>query len=78
MTAHDVVEPSRHEVFSKKAAKHGSFPIRASERSAHIIDGLACGEAYDVFFVTEVQIANKDHTFAGRGGPILCSMVRWL
>lgn len=56
VTANDVVEPSRHDVFKDKAARNGSFPVRASERSAYAIDALACGEAYDVFFVIEVHI----------------------
>lgn len=54
VTADDLVDPSLHEVFREHTAKNGSFAVRASERSAHVINSLACGEAYDVFFVTEV------------------------
>lgn len=54
VTADDLVDPSQHEVFRENTAKNGSFAVRASERSAQVIDGLACGQAYDVFFVTEV------------------------
>lgn len=57
VTADDVVDPARHQVFKNETiTKHGSFPVRASERSAHIIDRLSCGERYDVFFVVEVWI----------------------
>lgn len=55
VTAAAVVNPSSH-VALKNAAKNGSFSVRASERSVHIIDGLACGDAYDVFFVIEVRL----------------------
>lgn len=54
VTADDLVDPSLHEVFNENAVKNGSFAVRASERSAHVITGLACGQAYDVFFATEV------------------------
>lgn len=55
VTADMLVAPSLNDAFFKDTvAKHGSFPVRASERSAYVIDGLAAGQAYDVFFVIEV------------------------
>ncbi|CAM9385152.1 unnamed protein product, partial [Scytosiphon promiscuus] len=42
-----------YDIFKTTDARNGSFPVRASERSAHIIDGLAAGQAYDVFYVIE-------------------------
>ncbi|CAM9358757.1 unnamed protein product [Ectocarpus sp. 13 AM-2016] len=48
-----LVTPLNDAVFKDTVAKHGSFPVRASERSAYVIDGLAAGQAYDVFFVVE-------------------------
>lgn len=60
VTAERLVDASLNdEVFTNAIAKNGSFPVRASERSAYVIDGLDAGEAYDVFFVIEVS---------GRGG----------
>ncbi|CAM9138972.1 unnamed protein product, partial [Hapterophycus canaliculatus] len=41
------------EIFKTTTAKNGSFPVRASERSRHTIDGLAPGQAYDVFYMIE-------------------------
>lgn len=55
VTAEHLVESSLNdEAFTQAIAKRGSFPVRASERSAYVIDGLDAGEAYDVFFVVEV------------------------
>lgn len=51
-----MVAPSLNDaVFKDTVAKHGSFPVRASERSAHVIDDLDAGQAYDVFFAIEVR-----------------------
>lgn len=52
--ADDIVEPSRHEVFQKHTYSQGSFAVRAGERSTHVIEGLASGEPYDVYFIMEV------------------------
>lgn len=54
VTADDVVEPSRHGVLNVHVSSRGSFAVRAGERSAHEISSLNDGEAYDVYFVTEV------------------------
>lgn len=59
LTAADIVEPSRHEVLKEQVSSQGSFSVRAGERSTHEIDGLTSGEAYDVFFITEVICALK-------------------
>lgn len=57
VTAELLVDASlNNEVFTSAMAKNGSFPVRASERSAYIIDGLDAGEAYDMFFVIEVGV----------------------
>lgn len=53
--ADDVVEPSRHEVFNRHTYSRGSFAVRAGERSTHVIEGLASGEPYDVYFILEVM-----------------------
>lgn len=55
VTAEHLVDASpNNQAFANAIAKKGSFPVRASERSAYVIDGLDAGEAYDVFFVVEV------------------------
>lgn len=54
VTAELVVNPSGHDVLKERATSHGSFSVRAGERSTHVIDGLVSGEAYDVYFVVEV------------------------
>lgn len=57
VTAELLVDASLNgEVFANTRSKNGSFPVRASERSAYVIDGLDAGEAYDVFFVIEVGV----------------------
>lgn len=56
VTAEVLVDPRlSNEVFKTADAKNGSFPVRASERSAYIIDGLIAGQAYDVFYMIEVN-----------------------
>lgn len=60
VTAEVLVDASLNgDVFKNSVAKNGSFPVRASERSAFVIDGLASGQAYDVFFVIEVRTCVK-------------------
>lgn len=55
VTAEVLVDSSLgNEAFANTLSRNGSFPVRASERSSHVIDGLSSGEAYDVFFVIEV------------------------
>lgn len=54
VTAEHVVNPSGHDVLKQRAASHGTFSVRAGERSTHVIGGLVSGEAYDVYFVVEV------------------------
>lgn len=56
VTADVLVDPRlSDEIFKTTEAKNGSFPVRASERSAYVIDGLAAGQAYDVFYMIEVR-----------------------
>lgn len=70
VTAEVVVGASLNDgVFQNTGAKNGSFSVRASERSAYVIDDLASGQAYDVFFVIEVCQWNTCRLAStGRGG----------
>lgn len=79
VTADVLVDSSlSNEAFTNAVPRNGSFPVRASERSSHVIDGLSSGEAYDVFFVIEVMTENDISANKSRGGAATWSGIIFL